>query len=177
MSDKEIALQIDKPNFTVKLYEDLLTVDLKGSIKNEIEEALENEPGLKRTVGAILGLFAPLHVHLKDIDSADVDKAGHAKLRLIHRRDVVIPLEPKESEDLVDKLNLLIPEAKEKEYERLMEERKLGKSVEEELIKEKEEEVTPSSGFPSSPLPEPPGIRRRMRQAEKRIAEEEEERD
>jgi hypothetical protein len=174
MSDMDLALEINKPNFTVRLYENLLTIDLKETIKNDIQEALENEPGLKQTIGTILGLFAPLHVHLKDIDSANVDKAG-AKIRLPHRRDVIIPLEPKESETLVEKLNLLIPEAKEKEYERLREEGKLEKTVEEERITP--EEVTPSSGFPSSPLPEPPGIRRKMRDAEKRIADEEEERD
>jgi len=175
MSDKEITLQIDKPHYTVKLYEDLLTVDLKGNLKNEIEEALENEPGLKRTIGAILGLFAPLHVHLKDIDKAEVDKTGHAKLRLPHRRDVVIPLEPTESKNLINKLNLLIPDAKEKELERLMEKRKLGKTVKERELMEKEEETTPSSGWPSSPMPEPPGIRRKIREAEKRMTDDEEE--
>ena len=35
----EAILEVDGPHFTVRLYENLLKIDLKGSLKNEIEEA------------------------------------------------------------------------------------------------------------------------------------------
>jgi hypothetical protein len=41
------VLEVDRPHFTIRLYENLLKTDLKGSFKNEIEEALENKPVLK----------------------------------------------------------------------------------------------------------------------------------
>ena len=40
MSDKTVVLEIDKPHFTVRLYENMLRIDLKESVKNEIEEAI-----------------------------------------------------------------------------------------------------------------------------------------
>lgn len=60
MPEAIAILEVDGPHFTVRLYENLLRVDLKGSLKNEIEEALENKPILKETIGNILSTFAPL---------------------------------------------------------------------------------------------------------------------
>jgi hypothetical protein len=117
------VLEIDSPHFTVRLYENLLRIDLKGSFKNEIEEALENKPILKKTLGGILGIFVPLHVHLSDIDGVHMDETGKVKLTLPHHRNVVIPLEPKDAQILVEKLNTMIPAAKRRNWERIIKNR------------------------------------------------------
>jgi hypothetical protein len=70
------VLKVENPHFIVRLYENLLRIDLKGSFKNEVEEALENKPILKETIGGILGIFVPLHIRLKDIDSVHTDETG-----------------------------------------------------------------------------------------------------
>ena len=118
-------LEVDGPHFTIRLFENLLRVDLKGSLRNEIEEALENKPILKETVGRILSIFVPLHVHLCDIDAVRVLQTGKLKVVLSHSRDTVIPLEPKDAEKLCDKLNELIPIAKKEEWERINRKRAL----------------------------------------------------
>ena len=103
------VLEVEDPHFTIRLYEDLLKIDLKGSFKNELEEALENKPVLKETIGRVLGIFVPLHIPIGDIDSVHMDEAGKIKVSLSHHRDILIPLEHKEdAEKLVDKLNQLI---------------------------------------------------------------------
>jgi hypothetical protein len=56
------VLKVENPHFTIRLSEDLLKIDLKGSFKNEIEEALEHKPIFKETLGRILGVFVPLHI-------------------------------------------------------------------------------------------------------------------
>lgn len=115
MPEVAAVLEIDKSLFTVRLYEDFLRIDVKGSFKNELEEALENKPVLKETIGALLGIFAPLHIRVGHIDSARVINSGKVKLVLPLHRDVVIPLDPEEAKRLVDKLNSLIPAARRKE--------------------------------------------------------------
>lgn len=117
------VLEIDSPHFTVRLYENLLRIDLKGSFKNDIEEALENKPILKKTLGGILGIFVPLHVHLSDIDGVHMDETGKVKLRLPLHRDIVIPLERKDAQILVEKLNKMIPAAKRRNWERIIKNR------------------------------------------------------
>ena len=47
MPTENTVLDVEDPHFTIRLYEDLLKIDLKGSFKNEIEEAIENKPVLK----------------------------------------------------------------------------------------------------------------------------------
>jgi hypothetical protein len=107
------VLEVENPHFTIRLYEDLLKIDLKGSFKNEIEEALENKPVLKETIGSILGIFVPLHIRVSDIDSVHMDETGKIKVSLPYHRNVVIPLERKEdAEQLVEKLNQLISDAR-----------------------------------------------------------------
>jgi hypothetical protein len=109
MPEAVIVLEIEDPHFTIKLYDDLLTIDVKGSFKNEIEEALENKPFLKETIGRMLGIFVPLHIRLSDIDSAHLDETGKITLNLRYHRNIVIPLECKEdAEKLAKKLNELI---------------------------------------------------------------------
>lgn len=125
MPEAIAILEVDDPHFTVRLFENLLRVDLKGSLRNEIQEALENKPILKETVGKILGVFAPLHVRLSDIDSVHVVQTGKLRIVLSHRRDIVIPLELKNAQRLCDKLNELIPKAKKEEWERIIRKRTL----------------------------------------------------
>ena len=74
MSEEDLVLEIDHPHFIISVTEDLLKIDVKGSVKNEIEEALENAPGLKETVGHILSVFVPLHIRLSDIDSVKMEE-------------------------------------------------------------------------------------------------------
>ncbi len=107
-----IVLEVDNPHFTIRLYDDLLKIDLKGSFKNEIEEALENKPVLKETIGRMLGIFVPLHIRVSDIDSVHLDETGKITVSLPHHRNIVIPLECKEdAEKLVEKMNQLISNA------------------------------------------------------------------
>jgi hypothetical protein len=82
MSRANPILEIDGEYFTVRLYENLLRIDVQGSTKNEIVEALENKPILRQTIGSILDIFAPLHIHLSDIDSVQIDNKGRVKLVL-----------------------------------------------------------------------------------------------
>jgi hypothetical protein len=114
------VLEIDNPHFIVRLYENLLKIDLKGTFKNEIEEALENKPILKKTLGGILGIFVPLHIHLSDIEYVHMDETGKVKLKLPLHRDIVIPLEPKDAQILTQKLDKMIPEAKRRNWERII---------------------------------------------------------
>ena len=112
MPTANIVLEVEDPHFTIRLYEDLLKIDLKGSFKNEIEEALENKPVLKETIGRVLGIFVPLHIRISDIDSVHLDETGKINVSLSHHRDIVIPLERKEdAEKLVEKLNELTSNA------------------------------------------------------------------
>jgi hypothetical protein len=107
------VLAVENPHFTIRLYEDMLKIDLKGSLKNEIEEALENKPVLKDTLGSVLGIFVPLHIRVSDIDSVHMDETGKIKVSLPHHRNIVIPLGHKEdAQKLMEKLNQLILNAR-----------------------------------------------------------------
>ena len=156
----------DKPHMTVRLFERMLKIDLKGSFRNELEEALENMPILKETIGNVFEIFAPLHVRLYDIESVRADRTGRVMIRQRWHRDLIIPLNPKEGKTLVDKLNDLIPKEKDRELDRIIEEHKLS-ARERELEKE---EIPMSRG--ESPL-RIPSTRHPKR--EKRTAEEKEE--
>ena len=123
VSKSTVILEIDKLHFTVRLYEDMLRIDLKGSFKNKVEEAFENKPILKETIGGILSIFAPLHIRLSSIKLVHMDKTGEVKVKLPYHQDVVIPLEPKEAEELVNKLNQLIPKAKRKDWQSILRKR------------------------------------------------------
>lgn len=173
MSETTVVLEIDKPHLIVRLYENLLKIDLKGTVKNEIEEALENKPILRETIGRFLGIFVPLHIHLSDIDSVKMDEKGRVEISLPRHTDIVVPLEPKDAKILVDKLNELIPIEREKELERIMKEQKLQKIEEAERELTKEEIMIPMGGA-TVPVPAPPGVVEREKEAEKRIIEDEE---
>jgi len=116
MSKSGIVLKIDSSQFTIRLYEDLLKIDLKGSFKNEIEEGLENKPILKETIGKILGIFVPLHIQVDEIRSVYMDETGKTIISLLNHRDVVLPFECKEDAmKLVEKLKQMISIAKTRE--------------------------------------------------------------
>ena len=116
MSESSIILEIDSAQFTIKLYEDLLKIDLKGSLKNEIEEGLENKPILKETIGKILGIFIPLHIQVDEMKSVYMDETGKTIISLLNHRNVVLPLECKEdAKKLVEKLKQMISIAKTRE--------------------------------------------------------------
>jgi hypothetical protein len=117
------VFEVKEPHITVRLYENLLKIDLRGSFKNEIEEALENKPVLKETFGNILGMFVPLHIRLSDINSVHMDETGKIKVKLSLHRNIVIPLERNDAEKLVHKLNQLISIAKKKNLERIVRKR------------------------------------------------------
>ena len=112
MARTNIVFKVEDPHFTIRLYENLLKIDLKGSFKNELEEALENKPVLKETIGRVLGIFVPLHIRISDLDSVHMDETGKIKVSLSHHRDIIIPLECKEDAvALMEKLNQLISKA------------------------------------------------------------------
>jgi len=127
----KVVLEFEDPHFTIRLYENLLKIDLKGSFKNELEEALENKPVLKETIGRVLGIFVPLHIPISDIDSVHMDEAGKINVSLSHHRDILIPLEHKEdAEKLVDKLNQLLSKVETKKIQEI----KARRSAEREKI-------------------------------------------
>ncbi|MEM3774772.1 MAG: hypothetical protein QXX92_07235 [Candidatus Bathyarchaeia archaeon] len=140
MSEAILVLKVENPHFTVRLYENLLRVDLKGSLKSELEEALETKPILKETLGGLLSIFVPLHIRLSDIDSVQMDDAGKVTIHLPYHRNIVIPLERKHAEEFVNKLNQLIQKVKDREIrERTMKKRAKRKT------KKKPSGVPPSS--------------------------------
>ena len=112
MSKTTTFLEVDDPHFTIRLSNNLLKIDLKGSVKNELEEALENKPVLKETIGRMLGVFVPLHIRISDIHSVHMDENGKINVRLPHQRNIIIPLERKEdAEKLFEKLDQLTSKA------------------------------------------------------------------
>ena len=126
-------LKLEDPYFTITLSNSLLKIDLRGSFKNEVEEALENKPALKETIGRMLGIFVPLHIRVSDIDSVHIDETGKIKVRLSHHRNIVIPFEHKEAaEKLMENLNQLILRA---ETEKIQE-TKAKRKAEKEKIQE-----------------------------------------
>jgi len=118
MAEEDLVLVFDKPNFVVKLYKELLEVDLKKGAKKELEDFLETKPFLRESLGFLFQTVIPLDMPLKDIESATVDKESYAKIAIPHQKDIIIPLAPDESQKLVDKLNELIPTAKRKDLEK-----------------------------------------------------------
>lgn len=112
MPKTSAVLEVDDSHFTIRLFNNLLKIDLRGSFKNEIEEALENKPVLKETIGRMLGIFVPLHIRVSDINSVHMDETGKINVSLPHHRNIIIPLEHKEdAEKLFEKLNQLTSNA------------------------------------------------------------------
>jgi hypothetical protein len=164
-SDTEV-LRIDDPHFAVRVYESSLRIDLKESVKDEIEDALENKPVLRENIGNILAVFVPLHVPLSDIDSAQMDEKGKITIKLPLHRDVVIQLEPKNAKKLVDKLNQLAPGKKEKAREQIFSEQKSQRIENAEHEYDREAMSYPAGGA-QFPMPSPSGVRRKEKKVEK----------
>ena len=118
MPDKPAVFMLDKPHFQVKLHSDLLKVDLKEGARAEIEKLAEAQPALRDTIGWVFQTIIPLDVHLWEIEKVTVEPSGKVNIRIPHRRDIHIPLEPLEAERLVEKMNELIPVEKERRVER-----------------------------------------------------------
>jgi hypothetical protein len=109
---KDPIIIIDKPDFVVKLHEDVLEVDRKAGARKEFEDLVEAVPLFSKTHRLISCPIFPSDVDLREIDSVEVDDQGQIKLVLPWERDVIIPLELEEAQKLAKKLNELIPLAK-----------------------------------------------------------------
>jgi hypothetical protein len=129
MSTTEIVMIIDKPHFVVKLHKTLLEVDLKEGIREELETTLEKHAKMRDTLGFLFQTVVPLDVPLRKIGSVLVTENGYVKIVIPLRKDIVIPLDPSESQRLVDKLNELIPIEKEKALEEEQEGEKILKEL------------------------------------------------
>jgi hypothetical protein len=130
MTTKDVVMLIKKPKFTVKLHPNLLEVDLNEGLRKKLEEVLEAEPTIRDSLGMLFQFVVPIDIPLKDIESATADDKGQVKIAIPHRRDIHIPLEPAESNQLVAKLNELIPIEKAKEVERILESEKIKRERE-----------------------------------------------
>ncbi|HEX9239115.1 MAG TPA: hypothetical protein VF910_00485 [Candidatus Bathyarchaeia archaeon] len=130
MPDKPAVFMLDKPHFQVKLHSDLLKVDLKEGARAEIEKLAEARPALRDTIGWVFQTIIPLDVHLWEIEKVTVEPSGKVNIRIPHRRDIHIPLEPLEAERLVEKMNELIPVEKERRVERQLAEQAAEKDRE-----------------------------------------------
>lgn len=140
MATEDLVLVIDKPHFTVKLNQSLLEVDLKSGMKKELEDVLETIPALRENLGFLFQTIVPLDVPLRDIESVNVNEKGHVKIMIPLRRDIVIPLESKESKRLVEKLNELIPIEKARFAKQLIEAEKARRILEREKAEAVEHE-------------------------------------
>jgi hypothetical protein len=127
MTAEDIVMVIDKPHFVVKLHTTLLEVDLKEGIRKELEDVIEAKPILRDSLGLLFQTVIPLDVHLRDIQSVNVDEKGNVKIIISHRKDLHIPLKPNESKRLVEKMNELIPIEKERAIRDLQESGRAGK--------------------------------------------------
>ena len=126
---EDTVMFFDKPHFVVKLDTSLLKVDLKEGFRRKIEEFAEHNAPMRETIGLLFQTVIPLDVPLKDIESAVVDPKGRVKVVIPLRRDITIPLEPDESQKLVEKMNELIPIEKTKAAERFLAQQKAEREV------------------------------------------------
>ncbi len=129
MATEDLVLVIDKPQFVVKLHENLLEVDLKKGVTKELEDVLEAKPILRESLGFLFQTAVPLDIPLKDIDSVSADEKGQVKIIIPLRRDILIPLDKKEAKRLVNKLNELIPREKRRQIESLLAAEKAAKEL------------------------------------------------
>jgi hypothetical protein len=127
----DLVMTIDKPHFIVKLHKTLLEVDVKEGIRKELEAVVETRPILRESLGLLFQTVIPLDVRLKDIESVGLDNKGRVKVKIPMRKDIVIPLDGAESQQLIDKLNELIPPEKEKAAKKAEEEEKAEADLQE----------------------------------------------
>jgi len=110
--EKDPILVIDKPDFVLRLNKDLIEVDLKEGGKAKIEDAIERNPLLRKTLGFVLQTTIPSDVELCDIKSCEVDDKGQLKLVIPRHVDIVLPLGVDDANRLAWELRDLIPLAK-----------------------------------------------------------------
>jgi hypothetical protein len=96
----------------------MLKVDLKEGARKDLERLVEANAVLRDSLGWVFQTLVPLDVNLEQIEKVDHDSSGKVNIKIPHRRDVHIPLDPLESEKLVTKLNELIPIEKKRALER-----------------------------------------------------------
>ena len=111
---KDPILVIDKPDFVVKLHKEWIDVDLKEGAKAKIEDAIEEDPLLRKTLGFVLQSKIPSDVELCDIKSVEVDEKGQLKLVIPRHVDIVLLLGIDDANRLANELKDLIPLAKTK---------------------------------------------------------------
>jgi len=109
---KDPILVIDKPDFVVRLHKDLIEVDLKEGGKAKLEDAIEKDPLLRKTLGFVLQTTIPSDIELCDIKSVEVDDKGQLKLVILRHMDIVLPLGIDDANRLAYELKDLIPLAK-----------------------------------------------------------------
>jgi len=110
--EKDPILVIDKPDFVLRLHRDLIEVDLKEGGKAKLEDAIERDPLLRKTLGFVLQTTFPSDVELCDIKSCEVDAKGQLKLVIPRHVDIVLPLGVDDANRLAFELRDLIPLAK-----------------------------------------------------------------
>ena len=114
LMEKDPILVIDKPDFVVRLHKDWIDVDLKEGGKAKLEDAIEKDPLLRKTLGFVLQSTIPSDVELCDIKSCEVDDKGQLKLVIPRHVDIVLPLGIDDANKLAFELRDLIPLAKTK---------------------------------------------------------------
>jgi len=114
MAAEDAVMVIEKPHLIVKLHRRLLQVDFKKGMRKELEGVLEGKPLLRESVGYLFQSVVPLDVSLGRISSVTVNKKGQVKVVIPFRKDIIIPLSPKEAKTFVSKLNEQIAIEKEK---------------------------------------------------------------
>jgi hypothetical protein len=110
--EKDPILIIEKPDFVVRLHRDWIDVDLKEGGKAKLEQAIERNPLLRKTLGFVLQTTIPSDVELCDIESYEVDDKGQLKLVIPRHVDIVMPLGTDDAKRLAWELKDLIPLAK-----------------------------------------------------------------
>lgn len=147
-----LLLRIDRPYLTIEVYKDWLRIDLKGNAINEAERALENKRVLRETIGAVLSLFVPLHIRIKDIESVTSDSRGRVTIKPHLHRALSIPLEQSDAKTLTDKLRELLEQAKEEKAEQVMEKHRVDTQEHEEHVIEGGMIQGGYTGFITEPL-------------------------
>jgi hypothetical protein len=112
LMERDPILVIDKPDFVVRLHRDWIEVDLKEGAWKKLEDAVEKDPLLRKTLGFVLQSKIPSDVELCDVASVEVDGKGQLKLVMPRHVDIVLPLGVDEANRLAEELKDLIPLAK-----------------------------------------------------------------
>jgi len=110
--EKDPILVIEKPDFVVRLHKEWIDVDLKEGGKEKIENAIEKDPLLRKTLGFILQSTIPSDVELCDIERYEVSDNGQLKLVVPRHVDIILPLGIDDANRLAFELRDLIPLAK-----------------------------------------------------------------